>query len=156
MENVKKMVKVKNILEELYNKEELDRIKEKLLSLPQVVRILKKSRGSIYYLIAKGRIQPVRFMNKYYFPKEQIMNLIFPIDEQKRKDDYELSKGMKKYLGITEEEMLLTKKTVKIDKTSSGSQILTDDMKEAENKANPRVARIRMNKLVKNTNRGPK
>ena len=148
MENVKKLVKVKNILEELYNKEELDRIKEKLLTLPQVVRVLKKSRGSIYYLIAKERIQPVRFMNKYYFPKEQIMNLIFPIDEQKVNDDYELSKGMKKYLGITEDEMLLPKKSVKIDKTSSDKQILTDNKKEAENKTNQRIVRINMKKLA--------
>ena len=146
MENEKKIIQVKNILEELYNKEELDRIKENLLTLPQVVRVLKKSRGSVYYLIAKKRIQPVRFMNKYYFPKEQVMNLIFPIDEQKGNDDYELSKGMKKYLDITEDEMILIKKSLKSDKTNLDKQILTDDKKEAENKTNPRVIRIRMNK----------
>ena len=151
MINEKKIIKVKNILEELYNKEELDRIKENLLTLPQVVRVLKKSRGSIYYLIAKERIQPVRFMNRFYFPKEQIMNLIFPIDEQRRNDDYELSKGMKKYLGITEDEVLLSKKSEKRDKISSDKQILTDDKKEAENKTSPRLVRIRYTD-VKKTN----
>jgi hypothetical protein len=145
MGNEKELIKVKNILEELYNKEELDRIKENLLTLPQVVRVLKKSRGSVYYLIARKRIQPVRFMNRYYFPKEQIMNLIYPIDEQKKNQDYELSKGMKKYLGISEDEKLLKKREVKNNNTCSDKQILTDDKKEAKNKTNPRVIRIRMN-----------
>lgn len=139
MKNVNQQVKVRNYNEELYNLKELENIKKQLLSFPELVRVLNKSRGSIYNLIAKGKIKPVRFMDKFYFPKEQIYQLINPIEEQSNKD-WEMSKEYKRAQGIEEDKVLQKKR---IDKVT-GKQILQDNKARNQNKPNRDTLNIRI------------
>lgn len=140
MKTESKTIKVRNITEELYNRQELEKVKKELLSFPELVRVLNKSRGSIYNLIAKGRLQPVRFMDKFYFPKEQVYQLINPIEEQKKSRDWEMSKEYKRAQGI-EEDKIMPKN--KIDK-ETGKQILQDNQTKSPNKPNRDTLKIRM------------
>ena len=148
MKNENQQVKVRNYNEELYNLKELENIKKQLLSFPELVRVLNKSRGSIYNLIAKGKITPVRFIDKYYFPKDEVYKLISPIEEQQHQQnkDYELSKGMKNYLGLDEEEdaLLSVKTLAPIKDKRTGKIILQDDKNKTQNKPNTDTLKIRM------------
>lgn len=140
MKKTNQIIQVINYNEELYDKIELESIKKQLLSFPELVRVLKKSRGSIYNLITKGRLQPVRFMDKFYFPKEQVYQLINPIEEQKKNRDWEMSKEYKRAQGI-EEDKIMPKN--KIDK-ETGKQILQDNQTKSPNKPNRDTLKIRM------------
>jgi hypothetical protein len=146
MKNENQQVIVRNYNEELYNLKELENIKKQLLSFPELVKVLNKSRGSIYNLIANGSLLPIRFMNKFYFPKEQVYNLISPIEEQQQNKDYQLSKGMKNYLGLDlEEDALLPVKTpAPIKDKRTGKTILQDDKSKTQNKANTNTQKIRI------------
>lgn len=147
MENENQQVKVRNYNEELYNLKELENIKKQLLSFPELVKVLNKSRGSIYNLIANGSLHPIRFMNKFYFPKEQVYNLINPIEErQQQNKDYELSKGMKYDLGLDlEEDALIPVKTpAPVKDKRTGKAILQDDKSKSQNKANTDTLKIRI------------
>ena len=140
MKTESKTIQVRHITEELYNRQELENIKKELLSFPELVRVLKKSRGSIYNLIAKEKLQPVRFMDKFYYPKEQVYQLINPIEEQKKNRDWEMSKEYKRAQGI-EEDKIMPKK--KIDK-ETGKQILQDNQTKSSNKPNRDTLKIRI------------
>ncbi len=146
MKNENQQVIVRNYNEELYNLKELENIKKQLLSFPELVKVLNKSRGSIYNLIANGSLLPIRFMNKFYFAKEQVYNLISPIEEQQQNKDYQLSKGMKNYLGLDlEEDALLPVKTpAPIKDKRTGKTILQDDKSKTQNKANTNTQKIRI------------
>jgi predicted DNA-binding transcriptional regulator AlpA len=139
MKNTNQQVKVRNYNEELYNLKELENIKKQLLSFPEIIRVLNKSRGSVYNLIANGKIKPVRFMDKFYFPKEQIYHLINPIEEQSN-TDWEMSKEYKRAQGIEEDKTMPKKK---IDK-ETGKQILQDNKTKSQNKPNRDALNIRM------------
>ncbi len=143
---MKDKVKVVDYREELYNKQELEAIQNNLLTIPQLQKVLRLGSSSIYNLFKKGKLQPVRYMNRYYIPKEQIYNLISPIEEQKKNTDYELSKGMKNYLGLDlEEDALLPIKTpAPIKDKATGKTILQDDKNKMQNKVNTGALKIRM------------
>jgi hypothetical protein len=145
---MKDKVKVVDYREELYNKQELEAIQNNLLTIPQLQKVLRLGSSSIYNLFKKGALQPVRFMNRYYIPKEQIYNLISPIEEQKKNTDYELSKGMKNYLGLDlEEDAILPVKTPALVKDKrTGKAILQDNKNKTPNKANTGILKIRITK----------
>lgn len=143
---MKDKVKVIDYRDELYNKEELESIQNNLLTIPQLQKVLKLGSSSIYNLFKKRKLQPVRFMNRYYIPKEQIYNLISPLEEQQQNKDYELSKGMKNYLGLDlEEDALLPVKTpAPIKDKRTGKTIFQDDKNKTQNKPNTDALKIRM------------
>jgi predicted DNA-binding transcriptional regulator AlpA len=125
-----KTIKVKNIIEELYNKQELDKIEKELITFPQLVKILNKSRGSIYNLISNGTLTPIRFLNKIHFSKQQVLELVNPIQEQKKNTDWKLDKSYEEYFGIEEDKI----NSAKITDEKSGKQILQDNKSKSQNK----------------------
>jgi hypothetical protein len=135
-----KTIKVKNIIEELYNKQELDKIEKELITFPQIVKILNKPRGSIYNLISNKTLTPVRFLNKIYFYKQQVLELVNPIQEQKKNTDWEMSKEYKRAQGIEEDKVI----PAKIIDKKSGKQILQDNKTKSQNKPNRDTLKIRM------------
>ena len=129
MKTESKTIQVRNIREEFFTKEELQRIENELLTIPEIMKVLNKSRGSIYHYIENETLTPIRFLNKYYFKKEQVLELVYPIQEQKKNTDWEMSKEYKRAQGI-EEEKIMPKK--KIDK-ETGKQILQDNKTKSQN-----------------------
>lgn len=134
-----------NLVNQLIDKDALDKIEGSLISLPELKKILKKdSASSIAHLIHTGKLKITKLLGKHFVTKEDLNIYLYSplVESSKENKDYELSKGMKKYLGIVDEEKLLSKQK---EPNSSKRQILVDD-NEKGFKPDSSIVRIRFKK----------
>lgn len=133
-------IKVKNITEELYNKKELDNIHKNLLTIPELQKVLKLGSSSIYNLFKKGKLQPIRFRERFYIPKQQVYQLLNPLEEQKKNTDMKLDKEYKEFLGLEEDRVI----PAKITDEKSKKQILQDNKTKTQNKPNRDTLKLKI------------
>jgi hypothetical protein len=137
--------KNQDLVSQLIDSDYLNKIHGNLVTLPELKKILKKnSASSIAHLIHTGKIKMITLLGKHFVTKEDLNIYLYdPLFEgSKENKDYELSKGMKKYLGLVDEEMLLTKQK---ESDSTKRQRLTDN-KQKSIGPNSSILRIRIKK----------
>ena len=134
-----------DLVNQLIDKDALDKIEGSLIRLPELKKILKKnSASSIAHVIHSGKLKMTTLLGKHFVTKEDLNIYLYdPLFEgSKENKDYELSKGMKKYLGLVDEEILLTKQK---ESDSTKRQRLTDN-KQKGIEPNSSILRIRIKK----------